>query len=162
MSNGSVPLTIIGNTTDIPELRFTAQGIPVVNFTIASTEKVWDKQAGEMKDGSAVFMRCTAWRDMAENIAGSLGKGVRVIAQGKLRQRSYENRDGVKQTVTELDVDAIGADLRWATAQVTRASRPEGGQADRGRVETATGDGWATQEPGGAQDAWEGASDVPF
>jgi single-strand DNA-binding protein len=138
-----------------------------VNFTVASTEKVWDKQAGQMKDGGTVFMRCVAWREMAEHIAASITTGTRVIAQGKLRQRTYEDREGVKRTSMELDIDAIGPDLRWATAQVTRAARPEGGQADRGRTETASEGGWATSQPGGAQgDAWSTGGgfgdDTPF
>lgn len=159
---GEVPLTIIGNVTGDPELRYLQSGLPVVNFTIASTEKVWDKQAGQMKDGGTVFMRCTAWREMAENIAASLTKGTRVIAQGKLRQRSYETLAGEKRTAMELDVDTIGADLRWATVHVTRNARPEGGQGDRGRVETASGGGWETAQPGGAQgDAWAPSGQEP-
>ena len=122
MANETV-ITVIGNLTSDPELRYTQNGLAVANFTIASTPKVWDKQAGEFKDGDALFLRASVWREFAEHVAGSLVKGSRVVAVGQLKQRSYETKEGEKRTSIELDIDAIGPDLRYATAQVTRAER---------------------------------------
>ncbi|GGD33258.1 single-stranded DNA-binding protein [Microbacterium faecale] len=118
---GETVITVVGNLTADPELRYTQSGIPVANFTVASTPRTFDKQSGEWKDGEALFMRCSAWRDFAEHVAGSLTKGMRVIAQGNLRQRNYETREGERRTSIELDVQEIGPSLRYATAQVTRA-----------------------------------------
>ena len=119
---GETPLCIIGNLTADPELRYTQNGLPVVNFTIASTPRTFDRQANEFKDGEALFMRCSAWRELAEHIAGSLTKGMRVIAQGNLGQKSYQDREGNSRTSIELDIQEIGPSLRYATAQVTRAA----------------------------------------
>lgn len=116
-----VVVSVVGNLTADPELRFTGSGVPVVNFTIASTPRVFDKSANEWKDGEAVFLRASCWREFAENVAGSLTKGMRVIAQGKLKQRSYQDKDGNNRTSIELDVDEIGPSLRYATAVVSRA-----------------------------------------
>lgn len=121
--SGETIITVVGNLTADPELRYTQSGLAVANFTIASTPKVFDKQANEMKDGTALFLRASVWRDFAEHVASSLTKGSRVIAQGRLTQRSYETKEGEKRTSIELEVDAIGPDLRWSTAQVTRAER---------------------------------------
>ena len=126
MANDTV-ITIIGNLVDAPELRFTQSGAAVANFTIASTPRAFDKQANEWKDGEALFLRCSIWRQAAENVAESLTKGTRVVAQGRLVARSYDDRDGNKRTVMELQVDEIGPSLTWATAKVTRASRGGGG-----------------------------------
>lgn len=115
--------TIVGNLTSDPELRFTQSGLPVVSFTIASTPRVFDKQAGEYKDGDPLFLRASAWRDFAEHIANSLTKGTRVVATGRLKQNSYETKEGEKRTSIELEVDAIGPDLRYATASVVRAGQ---------------------------------------
>lgn len=115
--------TIVGNLTSDPELRFTQSGLPVVSFTIASTPRVFDKQAGEYKDGDPLFLRASAWRDFAEHIANSLTKGTRVVATGRLKQNSYETKEGEKRTSIELEVDAIGPDLRYATATVVRAGQ---------------------------------------
>ena len=122
MANETV-ITVIGNLTSDPELRYTQNGLAVANFTIASTPKVWDKQAGEFKDGEALFLRASVWREFAEHVAGSLVKGSRVIAVGQLKQRSYETKEGEKRTSIELDIDSIGPDLRYATAQVTKTAR---------------------------------------
>lgn len=119
-------ITVVGNLVAEPELRFTASGAPVANFTVASTPRSFDKQSNEWKDGEALFLRCSLWRDAAENVAESLSKGSRVIVQGKLKQRSYETREGEKRTVVELEVEEIGPSLRYATAKVTRTHR--GGQ----------------------------------
>ncbi len=115
--------TIVGNLTSDPELRYTQSGLPVVSFTIASTPRVFDKQAGEYKDGEPLFLRASAWRDFAEHIANSLTKGTRVVASGRLKQNSYETKEGEKRTSIELEVDAIGPDLRYATATVVRAGQ---------------------------------------
>jgi single-strand DNA-binding protein len=119
---GETVITVVGNLTADPELRYTQNGIAVANFTIASTPRVFDKSINDYKEGEALFLRASAWRDFAENIAGSLTKGSRVIAQGRLKQRSYETKEGEKRTSLELEVDEIGPSLKFATAQVTRAS----------------------------------------
>ncbi|MCB7135790.1 single-stranded DNA-binding protein [Cellulosimicrobium marinum] len=124
---GDTVITVIGNLTGDPELRFTPAGAAVANFTVASTPRTFDRQANEWKDGDTLFMRCSIWREAAENVAESLTKGMRVIVQGRLVQRSYETREGEKRTVVELQVDEIGPSLRYATAKVTRAQRSGGG-----------------------------------
>ncbi|MBX9244895.1 single-stranded DNA-binding protein [Actinotalea ferrariae] len=124
---GDTVITVIGNLTGDPELRFTPSGAAVANFTIASTPRQFDRQTDEWKDGDTLFMRCSIWREAAENVAESLTKGTAVIAQGRLVQRSYETREGEKRTVVELQVDEIGPSLRRATAKVTRAQRSGGG-----------------------------------
>lgn len=120
---GETIITVVGNLTADPELRYTPNGLAVANFTIASTPRVYDRQTSDWKDGDPLFLRATLWREYAENAAQSLTKGCRVIAQGKLKQRSYETRDGEKRTTFELDLDEIGPALRYATAQVTRNGR---------------------------------------
>ena len=122
---GDTIITVIGNLTADPELRFTPSGFPVAGFTIASTPRIFDRQAGEWKDGQTLFMRCSIWRDAAENVAESLTKGTRVIAQGRLVQRSFTTREGENRTVVEMQVDEIGPSLRYAKAQVAR--QPRGG-----------------------------------
>ncbi|OZG27408.1 single-stranded DNA-binding protein [Williamsia sp. 1138] len=124
---GDTIITVVGNLTADPELRFTPSGAAVANFTVASTPRAFDRQTNEWKDGEALFMRCNIWRDAAENVAESLTKGSRVIVSGRLKQRSYETREGEKRTVVELEVDEIGPSLRYATAKVNRASRGGGG-----------------------------------
>ncbi|MFC8923116.1 single-stranded DNA-binding protein [Cellulosimicrobium sp. NPDC057127] len=124
---GDTVITVIGNLTGDPELRFTPAGAAVANFTVASTPRTFDRQANEWKDGETLFMRCSIWREAAENVAESLTKGMRVIVQGRLVQRSYETREGEKRTVVELQVDEIGPSLRYASAKVTRAQRSGGG-----------------------------------
>ncbi len=123
---GDTIITVVGNLTHDPELRFTPSGAAVASFTIASTPRTYDRQSGEWKDGEALFMRCSLWRDAAENVAESLTKGMRVIAQGRLVQRSYTTREGEQRTVVEMQVDEIGPSLRYAKAQVTRNSRGGG------------------------------------
>jgi single-strand DNA-binding protein len=124
---GDTVITVVGNLTGDPELRFTPSGAAVANFTVASTPRTFDRQSNEWKDGDTLFMRCSIWREAAENVAESLTKGMRVIAQGRLVQRSYETREGEKRTVVELQVDEIGPSLRYASAKVTRAQRSGGG-----------------------------------
>lgn len=156
---GETVITVVGNLTADPELRYTQNGLPVANFTIASTPRNFDRQANEWKDGEALFLRASVWREFAEHVSGSLRKGMRVIATGRLRQRSYQDREGNNRTAIELEVDEIGPSLRYATAEVTRATSPGGAP----RQQT---DAWATPQPA-APDAWAppGASygdDEPF
>ena len=127
---GDTVITVVGNLTADPELRFTPSGAAVASFTVASTPRTFDRQAGEWKDGETLFMRCSLWREAAENVAESLTKGTRVIAQGRLVQRSYTTREGENRTVVEMQVDEIGPSLRYAKAQITRIPRGggQGGQ----------------------------------
>ena len=124
---GDTTITVIGNLTADPELRFTPTGAAVANFTVASTPRIFDHKTGEWKDGEALFLRCSIWRQAAENVAESLTRGSRVIVTGRLKQRSFETREGEKRTVIEVDVDEIGPSLRYATARVNKASRSGGG-----------------------------------
>jgi single-strand DNA-binding protein len=124
---GDTTLTIIGNLTNDPELRFTPSGAAVANFTVASTPRAFDRQSNEWKDGETLFMRCSVWRDAAENVAESLQRGSRVIVTGRLKSRSYETKEGEKRTVVELDVDELGPSLRYATAKINRTTRGGGG-----------------------------------
>jgi single-strand DNA-binding protein len=124
---GETVITVVGNLTDDPELRFTPSGAAVASFTVASTPRTFDRNSNEWKDGDALFLRCSIWRQAAENVAESLTKGMRVVVQGRLKQRSYETREGEKRTVVELEVEEIGPSLRYATAKVTKASRGSGG-----------------------------------
>jgi single-strand DNA-binding protein len=124
---GETVITIIGNLTNDPELRFTPSGAAVANFTVASTPRTFDRQANEWKDGETLFLRCSVWRDAAENVAESLQRGTRVLVSGRLRSRTYETKEGEKRTVFELDVDEVGPSLRYATAKVAKTSRGGGG-----------------------------------
>lgn len=124
---GDTTITVIGNLTADPELRFTPSGAAVANFTVASTPRIFDRQSSEWKDGEALFLRCNIWREAAENVAESLTRGSRVIVTGRLKQRSFETREGEKRTVFEVEVDEIGPSLRYATAKVNKASRSGGG-----------------------------------
>lgn len=125
---GETVITVVGNLTADPELRFLPSGAAVANFTVASTPRTFDRQSGEWKDGDALFLNCSVWRQAAENVAESLRKGMRVLVQGRLRQRSYETQQGERRTVVELEVDEVGPSLRYATAAVTRSSGGQGGQ----------------------------------
>ena len=120
---GETTITIVGNLTADPELRFTPSGAAVANFTVASTPRTFDRQSNEWKDGETLFMRCSIWRDAAENIAESLHRGTRVIATGRLKSRSYDTKEGEKRTVIEIEADDLGPSLKWATASVTKANR---------------------------------------
>jgi single-strand DNA-binding protein len=137
---GDTTITIVGNLTADPELRFIPSGAAVANFTVASTPRTYDRQSGEWKDGEAMFLRCNVWREAAENVAESLTRGSRVIVTGRLKQRSFETREGEKRTVVEVEVDEIGPSLRYATAKVNKASRSGGGGGGFG------GGGGARQE----------------
>ncbi|CMQ37019.1 single-stranded DNA-binding protein [Mycobacterium tuberculosis] len=127
---GDTTITIVGNLTADPELRFTPSGAAVANFTVASTPRIYDRQTGEWKDGEALFLRCNIWREAAENVAESLTRGARVIVSGRLKQRSFETREGEKRTVIEVEVDEIGPSLRYATAKATRPAAAAGLAAD--------------------------------
>jgi single-strand DNA-binding protein len=146
---GDTTLTVIGNLTADPELRFTPSGAAVANFTVASTPRFLDKQSGEWKDGEALFLRCNIWRQAAENVAETLTRGMRVIVSGRLRQRSYETREGEKRTVVELEVDEIGPSLRYATAKVNKVSRGSGSGGFGGSGGQAD-DPWGSAPPAGA------------
>ena len=165
---GETVITVVGNLTADPELRFTPSGAAVANFTIASTPRTFDRQTNEWKDGEALFLRCSLWRQAAENVAESLQRGMRVVAQGRLKARSFETREGEKRTVMELDVDEIGPSLKFATAKVARAARGGGGGGysgggggfdggggyGGGQQSAPANDPWATPAPqGGGQAA---------
>ncbi|QWY81943.1 ssDNA binding protein [Arthrobacter phage Sicarius2] len=150
---GETPITIIGNLTNDPELRFTPSGAAVANFTIASTPRTFDRQANEWKDGETLFMRCSVWRGQAENAAETLQKGMRVIAQGLLKSRSYETKEGEKRTIIELDVAEIGPSLQYATAKVARTQRNgESGGGGGGQRSQQGGGNWG----GGQQSSQQG------
>jgi single-strand DNA-binding protein len=148
---GDTTITVIGNLTDDPELRFTPSGAAVAKFRVASTPRFLDRQSGEWKDGEPLFLSCTVWRQAAENVAESLQRGSRVIVSGRLRQRSYETKEGEKRTVIELEVDEIGPSLRYATAKVQKMSRSSGGGGGFGSSGGQGGgtadDPWATATP---------------
>jgi single-strand DNA-binding protein len=154
---GETVITVVGNLTADPELRYTQNGLAVANFTIASTPRTLDRGSNEWKDGEALFLRASVWREFAEHVAGSLTKGSRVIAIGRLKQRSYETKEGEKRTSIELEVDEIGPSLRYATAQVTRAaSSRDGGNGGGGASRGAVADEpWAASAPAApAGDVW--------
>ncbi|MGG7079939.1 single-stranded DNA-binding protein [Bifidobacterium catenulatum] len=169
MAIGETVITIVGNLTADPELRTTSQGAQVAGFAVANTARVYNKQTGQYEDGAALFMRCSAWNGLAQHCAQSLAKGMRVIAQGRLRQHSYQAQDGTNRTVVELQVDEIGPSLRYATAQVSRISH-QGGPvygnpaAQTPTVNTGAG-GWSqqpaqsTQPAAPADDPWGAPSD---
>src|SRR3954466_11760749 len=149
MAAGDTTITVVGNLTDDPELRFTPSGAAVANFTVASTPRFLDKQTNEWKDGDALFMRCNVWRQAAENVAESLQRGMRAIVTGRLRQRSYETKEGEKRTVYEVEVDEIGPSMRYATAKVVKGQRSGGGGGGGG-----FGGGGANNAGGSSDDPW--------
>lgn len=172
---GETVITVVGNLVDDPELRFTPSGAAVAKFRVASTPRIFDRQSNEWRDGESLFLTCSVWRQAAENVAESLTKGTRVIVQGRLKQRSYEDREGVKRTVFELEVDEVGASLRNATAKVSKTAGGRGGQqggwgggpgagpapAGGGQQGAPAGDPWATGAPAGGQQSgggWGGGS----
>jgi single-strand DNA-binding protein len=169
---GDTIITVIGNITGDPELRFTPSGAAVANFTVASTPRQFDRQSNEWKDGETLFMRCSVWRDAAENVAESLQRGTRVIVSGRLKSRSYETKEGEKRTVIEMEVDEVGPSLRYATAKVNKTQRGGGGGGFGGGQQGggqqggfggqqqedpwATGPSGAPQQGGGQQAAPQG------
>jgi len=161
---GDTVITVIGNLTADPELRFTPSGAAVANFTVASTPRSFDRQTNEWKDGEALFLRCNIWREAAENVAESLTRGARVIVSGRLKQRSFETREGEKRTVVELEVDEIGPSLKYATAKVNKASRSGGGGGgfgggggSRQPAAAQSGGGSASGGSAGGEDPWGSA-----
>jgi len=151
---GETVITVVGNLTGDPELRYTQNGLAVANFTVASTPKIFDKKTNEWKDGDALFLRASVWKEFAEHVAGSLTKGSRVVATGRLKQRSYETKEGEKRTSIELEVDEIGPSLRYATAQVTKAASSRGGAGSQAAPQPTT-ETWAqTPVPDPAADSW--------
>ncbi len=157
---GDTVITVVGNLTADPELRFTASGAAVANFTVASTPRTFDRNSGEWKDGEALFLRCNIWRQAAENVAESLTRGSRVIVNGRLKQRSFETKEGEKRTVIELEVDEIGPSLRYATAKVNKAQRSDsssgggygssGGSRSGGGSSTPAEDPWSSAPAAGS------------
>lgn len=150
MAAGDVQITIVGNLTADPELRFTSNGQPVASFTVASTPRFFDKQANEWRDGDSLFLRCNVWRQAAENVAESLQRGMRVVVVGRLKQRSYEDREGQKRTVFEVEADEVAPSLRNATAKVTKAQRERQGSGQGfgqqgGQSGPVSDDPWASQ-----------------
>jgi single-strand DNA-binding protein len=146
---GETPITVIGNLTADPELRFTPSGAAVANFTVASTPRTFDRQTNEWKDGEALFLNCSVWRQAAENAAESLVRGMRVIVSGRLKARSYETREGEKRTVFEIDVDEVGPSLKYATAKVQKTSRSGGGGGQPSGGYGGGDDPWASSGQGG-------------
>ncbi len=174
---GETQITLIGNLTADPELRFTPSGAAVANFTVASTPRTFDRQTSEWKDGESMFINCSVWRQYAENVAESLQKGARVIVHGRLKSRSYETREGEKRTVFECDVDEVGPALRYATAKVTRTTSGGSGggggqwQGNQNQGGSSSGGGqdpWSSQPSSdgnrGASDPWaqSNAEEPPF
>src|SRR3954451_18812211 len=166
---GETPITVVGNLTADPELRFTPSGAAVANFTVASTPRTFDRQSNEWKDGEALFLNCSVWRQAAENAAESLTRGMRVIVSGRLKARSYETREGEKRTVFEIEVDEVAPSLKYATAKVTKTSRSGGGQgfqsgggddpwSSGGSQANQGGGSWGGQQGGNQGASNQGAS----
>ena len=172
MAQGETPITVVGNLVADPELRHTPSGVAVANFRVASTPRNYDKNTNQWVDGDPLFMACNVWRQAAENVANSLGKGDRVIVNGRLRQRSFENREGEKRTVIELEVDEVGPALKYATAQVAKAAPNRGGQpqqpAQQGgfnqpaQQQQRNDDPWNSAPQGTQQQGFGGDSEPPF
>jgi len=159
---GETVITVVGNLTADPELRFTPSGAAVASFTVASTPRTFDKNSNEWKDGEALFLRCSIWRQAAANVAESLQRGMRVVVQGRLKQRSFETREGEKRTVIELDVDEVGPSLKYATAKVNRTTRGSSGGgfgAENAGSSAPADDPWASSGPAAAGSS--GFSDEP-
>ncbi|MFC8077037.1 single-stranded DNA-binding protein [Streptomyces sp. NPDC057307] len=161
---GETVITVVGNLVDDPELRFTPSGAAVAKFRVASTPRIFDKQTNEWKDGDGLFLTCSVWRQAAENVAESLQRGMRVVVQGRLKQRSYEDREGVKRTVYELDVEEVGPSLKTATAKVTKTTGrgAQGGYGGGGGGGQQQGGGNWGGGPGGGQQGGGASSDDPW
>ncbi|MFG2748146.1 single-stranded DNA-binding protein [Streptomyces xanthophaeus] len=161
---GETVITVVGNLVDDPELRFTPSGAAVAKFRVASTPRTFDRQTNEWKDGESLFLTCSVWRQAAENVAESLQRGMRVIVQGRLRQRSYEDREGVKRTVYELDVEEVGPSLKNATAKVTKTTGRggQGGYGGGGQQQGGGGGNWGGAPAAGAPQGGGAPSDDPW
>ena len=159
---GETVITVIGNLTGDPELRFTPSGAAVANFTVASTPRQFDRTSNEWKDGETLFMRCSVWRDAAENVAESLQRGARVLVSGRLKSRSYETKEGEKRTVIEMDVDEVGPSLKYATAKVNRTQRGTGGGGfNGGGAGASAGGGQGGGGQGGGPTGGSGGQGAP-
>jgi single-strand DNA-binding protein len=154
--SGETVITLIGNLTNDPELRFTPSGAAVANFTVASTPRTFDRQSNEWKDGETLFMRCAIWREAAENVAESLTRGTRVVVVGRLQSRTFDTKEGEKRTVIEMQVDEVGPSLRYATAKVQKTSRGNGGGGNSG------GGDWGGNSSGGGQQARQSNNSDPW
>jgi len=161
---GETTLTVIGNLTNDPELRFTPAGAAVANFTIASTPRTFDKNSNEWKDGETLFLRASVWREAAENVAESITKGMRVIASGNLKSRSYETKEGEKRTVIEFDVDEIGPSLKYANAKVNRTQRSGGQGGQQQTQQSAQQQAWGGNQPAQNPGGWGSGNqaEAPF
>jgi len=159
---GETIITVVGNLTADPELRFTASGAAVANFTVASTPRIFDRNSGEWKDQEALFMRCNIWRQAAENVAESLTRGARVVVTGRLKQRSYETKEGEKRTVIELEVDEIGPSLKYATAKINKVARSDGGGGGYGSSGGGSGSGGYSGGGGGGNRGGGAPVDDPW
>ncbi|MFE9120656.1 single-stranded DNA-binding protein [Streptomyces sp. NPDC007172] len=161
---GETVITVVGNLVDDPELRFTPSGAAVAKFRVASTPRTFDRQTNEWKDGESLFLTCSVWRQAAENVAESLQRGMRVVVQGRLRQRSYEDREGVKRTVFELDVEEVGPSLKNATAKVTKTTGRggQGGYGGGGGGQQQGGGNWGGAPSGGQQSGGGAPADDPW
>ena len=162
--SGDTIITLVGNLTADPELRFTPAGAPVANFTVASTPRTFDRQTNEWRDGDAMFLNCSAWRQAAENVAESLAKGMRVIVQGRLKSRSFETREGERRTVFEVEVDEVGPSLKYASAKVTRNPSQDGqNRPQETRRPTSGQSGWGGRQSEPQADPWASStSEAPF
>jgi single-strand DNA-binding protein len=158
---GETTITVIGNLTADPELRFTPSGAAVASFTVASTPRTFDRTSGEWKDGEALFLRCNIWRQAAENVAESLTRGMRVVVSGRLRQRSFETKEGERRTVVELEVDEVGPSLRYATAKVNKVSRGQG-SGGYGSTGAPPDDPWGSATPAAASVGASSDDEPPF
>jgi single-strand DNA-binding protein len=159
---GETVITVVGNLVDDPELRFTPSGAAVAKFRVASTPRIFDKQTNEWKDGEGLFLTCSVWRQAAENVAESLQRGMRVVVQGRLKQRSYEDREGVKRTVYELDVEEVGPSLKTATAKVTKTTGRGGQGGYSGGGQQQGGGNWGGTPSGGQQGGGGAPADDPW
>ena len=158
--SGETIITVVGNLTADPELRFTPSGSAVANFTIASTPRTFDRQSNEWKDGETLFLRCSVWRESAENVAETLTKGTRVIAQGRLKSRSYDTKEGEKRTVMELEVDEVGPSLRYSTAKINRTQRPTGDGGGAPGSQGGQNEPWGAPASANSSSGWGNAADA--
>jgi single-strand DNA-binding protein len=158
---GDTVITIIGNLTGDPELRFTPSGAAVANFTVASTPRQFDRTSNDWKDGETLFMRCSVWRDAAENVAESLQRGTRVLVSGRLKSRSYETKEGEKRTVVEMDVDEVGPSLKYATAKVNKTQRGTGGGGFNGGGQGGGSTSGTSAQGASSDDPWATGSSAP-
>lgn len=157
MSIGDTTITIIGNLTADPDMRYTNTGVAVASFTVASTRRTYDKQTGKWADGDTLFLRCNVWRELADHVTESLTKGTRVIVTGRLKQRDYDDKEGIKRTIYEIDVEEVGPSLRFATAKLTKATR----QGAPHPADSPGGDPWSSTAQPSGNGGWNGGGAEP-